>query len=491
MTFRNSRPSRRAFITGLAAGAAALLAACGEATPHTDALRRAAAEDPRLAAALERARQAGANVTARAPRTTTAAAPGEHREVRVAMFEASGFGGRMFGQFANAFLAAEAASQKRFDFAEASLSFRETFSGWRISQAIDGLQGQNPELVLYFPTDHQDLVDNDRLVPLTEFVAGDAAFDSGVYWPGVLETAQTDGRQMALPVAVSPQVLLFNTEAAGAVDLLVPEPELRSFDRATFLAAALAMNHSGAAGQSAGRRGFLSTVRPEPRSNGDYVASPSPVMLLTAALGPLKAPDGSFNILETEQAVNAVEFIRELVTTHELTVVGDPSIRSLMRNRRYGMAPAALAFAGFRDLSHDSIRVYPFPDLGSGRNPAVAWGLLGILKSSKDPSSSYEALRFLEQALSEFSIFPARAVPPATIQQRLPDLSQQDAEVVVNLLNNATYATPSRREVGIIDNGIARDVQLGSVSAKDALRAIVQQLEAAPTATPTPEPLAG
>ena len=400
------------------------------------------------------------------------------------MFEASGFGGRMFGQFANAFLAAETASQKRYDYAEATLNFRETFSGWRISAAIDGLQAEDPELVLYFPTDHQDLVDNDRLVPLTEFLAGDAEFDPAAFWPGVLEAAQTDGRQMALPVSVSPHVVLFNTEAARAVDLLVPEPDLRSFDRATFLAAALAMNHSDAAGQRAGRRGFVSAVRPEPRSNGDYVVSPSPVTLLTAALGPLKAPDGSFKVLETEQAIDAVQFMRELVTTYELTVVGDPSIRSVIRNRRYGMAPTALAFVGFRELSHDSIRVYPFPDLGSGRNPAVAWGLLGILKSSRDVTSSYQALRFLEQALSQFAIFPARRVPPATIHQRLPDLSQQDAEVVVNLLNNAIYTTPSRREVGIINNGIARDVQLGSVSAKEALRAIVQQLEAALAATP-------
>ena len=60
----------------------------------------------------------------------------------------------------------------------------------------------------------------------------------------------------------------------------------------------------------------------------------------------------------------------------------------------------------------------------------------------------------------------------------MPELRPGDEEVVVNLLENAAFINISRREIGVINNVIARDVLTGDLSPEQGLRNLVQELEA-------------
>ena len=61
---------------------------------------------------------------------------------------------------------------------------------------------------------------------------------------------------------------------------------------------------------------------------------------------------------------------------------------------------------------------------------------------------------------------------------RAPDLAPEGANLVEQLMTNAVYSTLSRRQAGIITNGIVGDIIFSNERPQDRMQAIVEQLRA-------------
>ena len=480
--------SRRRLLTLLAAGSTSL--ACGEPSAET-MIRDAAERDPVLAAAIDRARRSAASVEARAPRGALGLPePGERRRMPVAMFSAL-LGPLQLNHIANAFAAAEAASQGRYSFQDIPLDPITQVSIFDINHALDAVVGTAApaELLVYFQSHHAELAANDRLLDLSEFIASDTAFDPEAYWPGLLAAGRHRGAQLALPVAVSPDVALLNVRLAASAEYPPPDPSRETFDREAFVNTALALRGRGASDAGAEVAGLIAFVDPEPRSTGDYVVQPEPTKVLLAALGSLEDRHGAFSPLTSEQAIGTVGFLRDLSTVHGLLRTDGFSFTPQFRNLSFGLwlghlanvSPRYFGFRGVmrnlsRHLETGDLRVYPFPNLGSPANPVEIWAMIAIPASTADPAAAYQALRALGHGLRGEVAFPAQRVPAEALRQRMSNLGEADAQVVHDLLENAGVLTLSHGERSLIDNTIAREILLRGADPAQTLDALALEL---------------
>ncbi len=483
--------SRRRLLTLLAAGSTALTSlACGEPSAET-VLREAAARDPALAAAIDRARRAAAGAEARAPRVALGLPePGERRRMPVAMFSAL-LGPLQLNHVANAFAAAEANSQRRYSFLDIPLDPITQVSVFDINHALDAVVGTAApaELLVYFQAHHAELAANDRLLDLSEFIASDTDFDPEAYWPGLLTAGRHRGTQLALPVAVSPDIALLNVRLAASAEYPPPDPSRETFDRDALLNTALALRGRGTGDAGTEVAGLIAYVDPEQRSSGDYIVQPEPTKVLLSALGSLEDRHGAFSPLTSELAVGTVGFLRDLSTVHGLLRTDGYSFSPQFRDLSFGLWLGQLAnvsprFFGFsgplrnlsRYLESGDLRVYPFPNLGSPANPAEIWAMIAIPSTTTDPAAAYQALRALEQGLRGEVAFPAQRVPAEVLRQRMPNLGVADAQVVQDLLEHADVLTLSHAERSLIDNTIAREVLLRGADPAQTLDALALEL---------------
>ena len=237
MTTKPSRLNRR---RALAAGAASLsalaLAACGESPTESAAGSLPEGLQAELQRNLERARAEARNVTQAAPRAAVnLPAPGAGHPVTVAMYPSNRVGGSLFGQFVNGLAAARERAEERYTYKEAALDYGRNASTFSISTSLDAVVNANPDLVIFFRADQADLLANDRLAPLDDFLVSDPDFDSADFWPGLLETGRHEGLRYAVPVAVSPHVLLFNRKLATELQVEPPLADPLAFDAEVFL----------------------------------------------------------------------------------------------------------------------------------------------------------------------------------------------------------------------------------------------------------------
>ena len=61
---------------------------------------------------------------------------------------------------------------------------------------------------------------------------------------------------------------------------------------------------------------------------------------------------------------------------------------------------------------------------------------------------------------------------------RAPDLAPEGANLVEQLMTNAVYSTLSRRQAGIITNGIVGDIVFGDQRPQEGMQALADRLRA-------------
>lgn len=480
MNPRPRRPNRRQV---LAAGAASLgalaLAACGESAAEEVAGSLPESLRADLQRNLERARAQARNVTAAAPRAAVKLpAPGTGHPVTVAMYPTNRIGGSIFGQFVNGLTAARERAEERYTYEEAALDYGRNASTFSISTALEAVAHQNPDIVIYFRADQADLLANDRLAPLDDFLVSDSGFVPADFWPGLLETGKHEGLQYGLPVALSPHVLLFNRKWAIEQQVEPPAPDPQTFDAETFLDTVRQLHVEPPPSGGLGGMGYISQFSPEPDGNGDYDASPSPYELLQSAVGDLRGPDNDFAPLTSPPAVQVAEFLRAWVHDHRLAVTDGSSTRSFRRTGQFGFMDSILAFVPPSRLIGTSLEVYPLPNMGAGRSPVFVHAMLGVPSSAQNPEIAYDALRHLAAGLRSSSILPATRISAAGIDARTPDLASADANLVEQLMQNATYSTLSRHQAGLITNHIVGNIIFGDQHPQQGMQALADQLNA-------------
>lgn len=465
----------------LAAGAASLgalaLAACGESPTDSAAGSLPEGLQAELQRNLERARAEARNVTAAAPRAAVKLpAPGAGHPVTVAMYPTNRIGGSIFGQFVNGLVAARERAEDRYTYEEAALDYGRNASTFSLSTALEAVAHQNPDIVIYFRADQADLLANDRLAPLDDFLVSDSGFVPADFWPGLLETGKHEGVQYGVPVAVSPHVLLFNRKWAIEQQVEPPAPDPLTFDPEVFLDTVRALHVEPPPSGGLGGMGYISRFSPEPDGQGDYDASPSPYELLQSAVGDLRGPDNDFAPLTTPPAIQVAEFLRAWVHDHRLAVTDGSSTRSFQRTGQFGFMDSILAFVPPSRLIGTSLEVYPLPNMGAGRSPVFVHAMLGVLASAPNPEIAYDALRHLAAGLRSSSVLPATRISAEGIAARTPDLAATDANLIEQLMQNATYSTLSRQEAGLITNHIVGNIIFGDQHPEDALQTVIDRL---------------
>ena len=224
--------------------------------------------------------------------------------------------------------------------------------------------------------------------------------------------------------------------------------------------------------------GYISRFTPEPDGQGDYSASPSPYELLQSAVGDLRGPDNDFAPLTSPPAVQVTEFLRAWVHDHRLAITDGSSTRSFQRTGQFGFTGVILAFIPPSRLIGSNLDVYPLPNMGTGRSPVFVHAMLGVLADSPNPELAYDAMRHLAAGLRASSILPATRISAEGVAARATELPHEGANLVEQLMKNATYSTLSRRQAGLITNGIVGNIIFGDQHPQDALQAIVDQLRA-------------
>ena len=455
------------------------LAACGESPTESAAGSLPAGLQADLQRNLERARAEARNVTAAAPwAAVKLPAAGAKHPVTVAMYPTNRIGGSLFGQFVNGLAAARERAEDRYTYSEAALDYGRNASTFSISTAVEAVAHQKPDIVVYFRADQADLLANDRLAPLDDFLVSDPGFNAADFWPGLLEAGKHEGVQYSVPVAVSPHVLLFNRELAIEQQVEPPAPDPLTFDAEVFLDTVRSLHMEPPPSGGLGSMGYISRFTPEPNGQGDYSASPSPYELLQSAVGDLRGPNGDFAPLTSPPAVQVAEFLRAWVHDHRLAITDGRSTRSFRRTGQFGFMDTILAFIPPSRLVGSSLEVYPLPNMGAGRSPVFVHAMLGVLASSQNPEIAYDALRHLAAGLRSSSVLPATRISAEGVAARAPDLTPEDANLVEQLMNNAVYSTLSRREAGIVVNGIVGDIIFGDQHPQDGLQAIADRLRA-------------
>ena len=465
----------------LAAGAASLgalaLAACGE-TPAESAvgsLPEGLRAD--LQRNLERARAEARTAAEAAPRPAASLpTPGAKHPVTVAMYPSNRIGGSLFGQFVNGLAAARERGEDRYTYEEASLDYGRNASTFSLSTSLDAVLNAKPDIVIYFRADQADLLANDRLAPLDDFLVSDPGFNAADFWPGLLETGKHEGAQYGLPVAVSPHVLLFNRQLATELEFDPPAPDPLTFDAEVFLDSVRRLHQEPPPSGGLGSLGYISRFTPEPDGDGDYDASPSPYELLQSAVGDLRGPNGDFEPLTSQPAVAVAEFLRAWVHDHRLAITDGRSTRSFQRTGQFGFAGSILAFIPPSRLIGSSLEVFPLPNMGAGRSPVFVHAMLGVLASAPNPETAYDALRHLAAGLRASSVLPATRISAEGIAARTPDLAPKDANLIEQLMTNATYSTLSRREAGLITNHIVGNIIFGDQHPDEGMQAIADSL---------------
>ena len=476
MTRDPRRLTRRTALAGCTAALGSIaMAACGEPVNETAISKRLGSQ---LTRDLERASTRARTTVDRRPRPQVAAPPpNAQTPITVAMFPSAEMGASLFAQLLNSLTTARERSKHRYAYQEASLDFGKAATTFSLSSAVDAVVAASPDLILYLQIDQDDLITNNKLLELDPFLASDSTVDPDSFWPNLLDVGRHDGTQYGLPAAASPNILLFNRALAEELQINPPESDRISFNADVFMET---VNHFHVVDQSdggIGSLGLLSTFSPEPNSSGDYAATPSPIGILLSAVGDLRGPRHDFEPLTTEAAIATARFLKAWVHDHRFAITDNRSLRPYWQERRIGLYETYLAFTR-PDIfvSYGALDVYPFPNMGTGKSPSLAHAMLGVLADAKNPELAYDAMRYLATGLNANAVLPATRLTSSGIAARVPQLPPEGAGLVADQMSNAVYPTVSRREIGIITNGIVGDIIFGTSPPEQGMRDIADRL---------------
>ena len=471
---------RRVLASGAAGLAWAMLAACGE---DESTLADRLPAPPTASHETVQARAVAATVTEAAPSDVGGLPePGAQRAVRVAFtaptWSVWGFG--IEPMLLSAGLAASAASERRYRYEGRTITDHFK-SDYDLSAQLDSLTGGGAELLMFHGHDLPNLVASEQLLPLDDHLQSDSGFDRDAFWPGTLETGMQDGVQYTLPVAVAPWSIVFNRDLAKESGIEMPERQ--GFDRAAFLQAGLAMQGGPSIEGREHGLGFLLQVDPRPGPGGDYASWPPAYVFMQAALGDLRGSSGTFEALRSAEALEITQFFHDMAHVYGFAPRPERSgdrVWITYTEGSIGMWGESIqgpGYAWLRAKPFPNQVLYPFPDFGAGGNPADVWTMIGISAKTAEPKVAYDAMRALERSLRDVAFVPAAKSTPEQLRAIAPGLLDEELQMLVDLMANASYIRLARQERGALTNAIDAGIVLEGISAPEALLDAATSLE--------------
>lgn len=471
---------RRVLGAVLAAGAGSIAAACGE--PETVQVERPVLPSERRTAAA-RATTVSIEVTDRAPRGEGGLpAAGAEYPISVAL---PTFGGSNVGVeqiLISARSGVRAETRSRYRYSDEPMASTLGY-GWSYTELLDdGSGAARADLVALERWDLEHLVANGMLSPLDDWLVSDGTFDPGDYWPGILEAGQIDGVQYALPVAAAPWATVVNQTLAESAGFDVPARE--AWDGEAFVRGAAAMHRAPNVAGPRATVGVGLNVEPLWMAPDQLWSNAPSFVFLQSRLGALPDGEGSFEGLRSAEAGSVLATFHELATGYGISA--DQRRRNvdaydLIDDGLIGLTPLALSGRWFGNLIGSTAPsenvLYPFPDFGSGRAPAMVWLMLGMGSGRNDPRVVYDALRALERHAQGPTNVPARRVSAQDLKLRFPAYREDEARMVVELMEKAAYVRLSRAAWGAFIAELDAAIMLDGVSAEEALDGVARRLQ--------------
>ena len=238
-------PSRRRFVGALAAGTAAVLAACGRSI---EAL-------PELSEYQEGLLKSDAIARAASTRPTGVVLPSEPISVA---FVQSAWGPRG-DDYRSLIARAGTGDEEVVRLNSDPLGYPEEIT---LGQMIASFPESKPVDLLIFPVSQlRDLEENGTLIPMDKVSALGHLLDADAYWGDSLAAGQIRGRQMAIPLLLGPWVLMFNRKRLGEYGIKLPGPDPWDIDQ--FLENVARMTFSSAGADRPDAFGFVQMVTAE------------------------------------------------------------------------------------------------------------------------------------------------------------------------------------------------------------------------------------
>ena len=478
---------RRALGLCVAAGAGVLSVACGE--PEIPKIQ------PPVLPSTQRTEAAsiqGADPTA-APLPTVALgerAPsregglpeaGAERPISIALPTFAGGNWDVEPILLAAELAARQDTDSRYKYSRTLLPSNFGYRWDYASTLDDGSGNSRTDLVMLEQWDLANLVAGNKLLPLDEHLVSDSTFDPGAYWPGILETGKVEGVQYALPIAASPWITIVNRDLAAAADYQIPPRS--AWDGQSFVEAALAMHGDPEAPGGSDALGLLLNVEPMWGAPDQLWSWTPSFLFLQSALGALPDSQGSFAPLRSPQALAIAETYYDLATTYGLAESAESNRGNLWYRYVQGqiamlvMSVGGLSFGWMTRSSGPDNVLYPFPRFGPGGAPVGVWMMMGIGAGTHEPRVTYDALRALDRNTQRVANVPSQRLTPDDLQRLFAGYSDEAAQMVVDIMQSASYVTISRPQWGAfinqLDAGIIRD----ELSANKALTNLTHRLK--------------
>ncbi len=467
---------RRVLGFGLAAGAGVLAAGCGE----PEAVK---VEPPALPSAGRTVAESSIEVSERAPSGEGGLpAAGAEYPISVALptFGGSNAGVEQILIAARSGVRAE--TRRRYRYSDEPMASTLGYD-WNYTELLDdGSGAARADLVALERWDLEHLVANGMLSPLDEYLVSDGTFEPDDYWPGILEAGQIDGVQYALPVAAAPWATVVNRTLAETAGFAMPPRE--AWDGEAFVQGAVAMHRAPNVAGPRATVGVGLNVEPLWMAPDQLWNDAPSFVFLQSRLGALPDGEGSFEGLRSAEARATLETFHELATGYGISP--DQRRRNvdaydLIDDGLIGLTPFALSGRWFGNLIGSSVPsenvLYPFPDFGDGRAPAMVWLMLGMGSGRNDPRVVYDALRALERHAQGPSNVPARRASAEELQQRFPWYREDEARMVVELMGKASYVGLSRAAWGAFITEVDAAIIVDRVSAQEALDGVARRLE--------------
>ena len=456
-------PSRRRFVGALAAGATAVLAACGRSV---EAL-------PELSEYQEGLLQSDAIARAASTRPSGVVLPSKPITVAFVQSAWAPRGNDYRSLIARAGTGDEEVVRLNSD----PLGYPEAIT---LGQMIASFPGSKPVDLLIFPVSQlRDLEENGTLIPMDKVSALGHLLDADAYWGDSLAAGQIRGVQMAIPLMLGPWVLMFNRKRLGQYGIKPPGPD--PWDIEQFLENVARMTFSSAGADRPDAFGFVQMVTAE---GGQWPVPPSWVWL-TSAGAALPGLEGGEEDLVSDAALRALDLMHGLAyeqrTVYNVSGGNSPhswrKMRGVLSDPNNGMMSFPANSGWFlnswrkEDGNGGGFDLAALPGGRGHRTPTEIHMMIGLSASSREPEAAILGLMQIYEAIGD-AMFPT-AMKADVERMRIASRSIRDEDVDALALalarSRAIQLTGPDR--GLMINTLDRPVFLQKADPEDAAEA--------------------
>jgi multiple sugar transport system substrate-binding protein len=276
----------------------------------------------------------------------------------------------------------------------------------------------------------------EAILDITDQLAADTSPTANLedYFPGILQTAQYDGRTYGLPWISQPVMLYYNPALFDAAGLAYPD-ETWTWDTFKEAAAALTDPAAGVYGTS-------------------FNGWPPIHMFIWQAGGEVISEDLASCPIDTPEAIAGAQFYQDIIYNEEYApseaTISEQGFGEMVKAGKvamfYGGAADDLDYAHTKDPANAETRVALVPQ-GPQSRTTFAWTASSVIFAGSDNAdASYRALVALTEGIHHWKIVAPRLslANAETIAASVPDKAAS-AEVIVQAL-------PEMRSFHIIPN---------------------------------------